>query len=265
MTRALIGYTGFVGSSLDAQTVFDERYNSRNIKELAGRSCDLVVCAGVSGVKWMANREPEADRAAIRSLTDVLGTAKIGELVLISTIDVYPDPAAGGDEATLIDPAVNHAYGRHRFELEEWARAHFPSVRIVRLPALFGPGLRKNALYDLLHNNQTELINPAGLFQWYPVTRLWADIETTRRAGLDLVNLVTEPVTMRAIIDRNFPGVPVGPVKRPAPEYRLGTRHAAAFGGQGSFIMDADKCLKTIASYVADERGIAAVKAGATS
>ncbi len=38
-----------------------------------------------------------------------------------------------------------------------------------------------------------------------------------------------------------------------------------AFGGEGSFIMSAQKCLDTICGFVADERGIAAVKAGATS
>jgi hypothetical protein len=265
MITALIGHTGFVGSNLDAATVFDARYNSRTIGEMAGRSFDLVVCAGVSAVKWMANREPEADRVGIKVLTDALGATKIGELVLISTIDVYPDPAAGGDEATVIDPTANHAYGRHRYELEEWAKATFPLVRVVRLPALFGPGLRKNAIYDLLHHNQTELINPAGLFQWYPVSRLWADIGTTRRVGLKLVNLFTEPVRMREIIDRDFPGVVVGEEKYPAPEYRIGTRHAQAFGGEGAFIMSAQKCLDTICGFVADERGIEAVKAGATS
>lgn len=265
MTTALIGHTGFVGSNLDAATVFDARYNSRNIDEMAGRSFDLVVCAGVSAVKWMANREPEVDRAGIKALTDVLGAAKVGELVLISTIDVYPDPAAGGDETTVIDPAVNHAYGRHRYELEEWAKATFPLVRIVRLPALFGPGLRKNAIYDLLHGNQTQLINPAGLFQWYPVSRLWADIGTTRRVGLKLANLFTEPVRMSEIIDGDFSGAVVGEEKHPAPEYRVRTRHAAAFGGEGAFIMSAQTCLDTISGFVADERGAEVVKAGATS
>lgn len=265
MSTALIGHTGFVGSNLDAATAFDARYNSRNIGEMAGRSFDLVVCAGVSAVKWMANKEPEADRAGIRALTDVLGTATIGELVLVSTIDVYPDPAAGGDEGTVIDAGANHAYGRHRFELEQWAKARFPRVRIVRLPALFGPGLRKNAIYDLINDNQVGLINPAGLFQWYPVARLWSDIGIARREGLDLVNLFTEPVTMRAIIDRNFPGAAVGAEKHPAPQYRVGTRHAAAFGGEGAFIMSAEACLGAIADYVGEARGAAAVTAGAAS
>ena len=55
MSRAcLIGYTGFVGGNLARQYAFDDCYNSRNIEQIRGRSYDLVVCCGVSAVKWQA-------------------------------------------------------------------------------------------------------------------------------------------------------------------------------------------------------------------
>src|SRR5207249_890387 len=113
-----------------------------------------VVCAGVSAAKWIANREPEADRAAITALTDALASAKIGRFVLISTIDVYPDPSAMEDETADLAGRANHAYGEHRRDLEEWARGRYRNHLVARLPALYGRGLRKNALYDLLHDNQ---------------------------------------------------------------------------------------------------------------
>ena len=59
MSRALIGYTGFVGGNLHLQTPFDDVYNSKNIDSLRGKSYELVVCAGAPGVKWKANKEPE--------------------------------------------------------------------------------------------------------------------------------------------------------------------------------------------------------------
>ena len=118
MSRSgLIGHTGFVGGTLMRARDWDALYNSANITEIADESFDLLVCAGVSAVKWLANKDPEADRAGIKRLTDPLSTVRAREVVLISTIDVYPDPARGGDEGTVIDPAVNHPYGRHRFEL----------------------------------------------------------------------------------------------------------------------------------------------------
>jgi hypothetical protein len=257
---ALVGHTGFVGGTLARAAGFGTQVNSRNTDDLRGQHFDLLVCAGVSAVKWMANKEPEADRAGIARLTDALAESTVDEFVLISTVDVYPDPASGADEDTPIDPAANHAYGRHRLELERWVTARFPKVRVIRLPALFGPGLRKNALYDLLHNNMLGSINPAGVFQWYPMERLWDDIATARRNDLPLVNLFPEPLAMSAIIDRFFPGAPVGEPKQPAPRYDLRTRHGALFGGLApdGYLMGAEDVLAAMGRFIAAERAGAA-------
>src|SRR5262245_46438716 len=161
MKTGLIGYSGFVGSNLRRQATFKRLYNSQNFREMEGRHFDLLVCAGVSASKWIANRAPEEDRRRIEELTSVLATTRVDEFVLISTSDVYPDPGAGGDEKPIIDPGSNSSYGRYRYELEQWAQTTFPTCRIVRLPALFGPGLKKNALFDLIHNNRIAAINPA--------------------------------------------------------------------------------------------------------
>jgi hypothetical protein len=250
----LIGHTGFVGGNLNRQARFAKHYNSRNFRDLGGQGFELLVCAGVSAAKWIANKEPDQDRERIRQLTDVLATVSVEEFILISTIDVYPEPAVGGNEDTAIDAAANSAYGRHRYELEQWAASHFGRCRIVRLPALFGPGLRKNALFDLLHDNQVHAINPAGIYQWYPVGRLWSDIEIARRANLKLVNLFTQPLPMGRIIESYFPGAPVGPSRSGAATYRVETRHARLFGGANGFLMSADACLAEIGRYVAGER-----------
>src|SRR3954462_10163963 len=94
MTRALIGATGFVGGTLLRQSSFSDLYHSRNIDEIRGRSYDLVVCAGARAEKWKANQDPETDRAAIARLSRPLAEARRGVGVLISTIDVYPEPVA---------------------------------------------------------------------------------------------------------------------------------------------------------------------------
>ena len=46
MTNGLIGYSGFVGSTLLKQAAFEARYRSTNIGEIEGRSFDTLVCAG---------------------------------------------------------------------------------------------------------------------------------------------------------------------------------------------------------------------------
>ena len=251
---ALIGYTGFVGGTIARGRTFDALYNSKNISDIVGRSFDLVVCAGVSAAKWLANREPEADRAAIAALTRCLEQIDARELVLISTIDVYPDPSLPLDESRSIDPAATHAYGRHRFELEQWVRRRFTLSRIVRLPALFGEGLRKNALYDLLNDNLVGNIDPSAVFQWYPMGRIAGDLDVVRRSDLRLVNLFTEPIGMSEIITAFFPAARTGRPTASAPRYALRTKHAALFGGADGFIMRKSEVLREMAGFVATEQ-----------
>ena len=84
MNNALIGYTGFVGSNLAEQAPFEHLYNSKNIEEMNGEHFDTVVCAGVSAVKWLANKEPENDRANIAKLEATLASIKAKKFILIS-------------------------------------------------------------------------------------------------------------------------------------------------------------------------------------
>lgn len=252
--RALVGHTGFVGSNLLAAGGYDATFNSRNFRDMAGRSFDELVCAGVSAAKWIANGDPAGDRAAIAALTDTLAKARIDRFVLISTIDVYPDSASREDESADLAGRPNHAYGTHRLELEEWVRERHPDALIARLPGLYGRGLKKNAIYDLLNNNDVGNINPAGVFQWYGVGRLVRDLEVAREARLKLVNLFTAPLPMSEIIATHFPAAAVGAARQPAPLYDLRTRHAALFGGAGSYIETADQVRAGIAAFIRGAR-----------
>jgi hypothetical protein len=256
MKRALIGHTGFVGGTLLAAGGFTHGFNSRDFRDMRGAEFDEVVCAGIPAVKYLANREPEQDRAAIGALLEVLVTVRAGRFILISTIDVYPDPAQPLDEATVLEGLPNHPYGLHRFEVEQFVASRFPNHAVVRLPALFGEGMKKNALYDLLHGNQVDKVNPAAQFQWYPTRRLPGDLVCVARAGLRLVNLVTEPVGMCDVVRRFFPGAGVGPEIKPAPRYDLRTRHAELFGGTVPYITGRSQVLLAMGDFIKGARRI---------
>lgn len=251
---ALIGHTGFVGGTLDRSgRSFGARFNSRNIGEMRGGRFGTVVCAGVSAVKWMANKEPEADRAGIRRLTEVLETVAADRFVLVSTTDVYPNPA-GVTEADMPAAEEGQPYGRHRLELERWVAGRFAAHAIVRLPALFGTGLRKNIIFDLLTGNQVDRISPNGVFQWYPMRRFAADLDAVLGAGLRLVNIAPEPVPTTRIVAELFPGARIGEASLPAARYDMRTRHAALLGGRGDYHLDADQVMAEMAAYVAGVR-----------
>jgi nucleoside-diphosphate-sugar epimerase len=247
MTAALIGATGFVGSSLRSQAPFDELYDSKNIGSIRGRTFDLVVCAGARAEKWKANRDPDADRAGIERLIDPLREVRATRFVLVSTVDVYPLPVEV-DESTPIDPAQASAYGRNRRLLEEFCALRF-SAGIVRLPGLFGPGLKKNAIYDLLHDNQVDEIQPESVYQFYDIRLLWQDIERAARNGIGLLNVATEPVSMREIAERCF-GRRLASSPKPAARYDMRSRHAPLWGGD-HYLYGKERVLAALQVFVA--------------
>lgn len=249
---ALIGWTGLVGATLAGARAFDARFRSIDIDSMRGRRWGLVVCAGVRAEKWKANRDPASDAAGIAALTAVLDTIQIERLVLISTADVYPVPT-DVDERSMIDPNAAQPYGRHRLALERFCAERFPAT-IVRLPGLFGAGLKKNAIFDLLHANGVDRIHPASRYQFYNLARLWPDIERVLAASIPLVNLTAGPLSMAEIAASAFGRtlVPTGDVV-PA-SYDIRSEHAARFGGADGYWYGATQTLDEITAFVEQER-----------
>jgi len=198
----LIGHSGYLGSSLLRQRTFEVQVRRSDISTLRGGRFGTVICAGAPGQKWLANQDAQADRTNLTQLMDVLGTLKCERLVLLSTVDVYPD-ACGADEGTPVPPGAG-PYGAHRLELERFVQAHFQRCLIVRLPGLVGPGLRKNVVYDLLHHNNLALIDHRSVFQFYPVVNLWADLSRLLEAEVDLAHLSAEPLSVTDVATEGF-------------------------------------------------------------
>lgn len=249
LQSCLIGHTGFVGSNLARAHRFDAFFNSATIEEIRGRTFDLVVCAAPHAKKWWSNLHPDEDAAIIRHLAELLATVQAQRVVLMSTIDVFPT-LAGVDENFDCRSLPNHSYGSNRLALEEAVRGRFANSHVVRLPALFGAGLKKNALFDMLHDNLVGNIDPQSEFQWYDVGRLWADLERTMAAGLNLVVFATEPVRTETIRQRFFPGTAIGkPAEKPV-RYAIRSRHAEIFGGHDGYLMDQKQILDAMAAFI---------------
>jgi nucleoside-diphosphate-sugar epimerase len=251
--RGLIGYTGFVGSNLLNQTTFDRLYNSKNISEIKGEKFELLICAGAPAVKWKANKFPEEDLANIQALMNNLKEVQCDELVLISTVDVYNSPIAVNEE-TKIDIDNLAPYGKHRLLLEQFAVQHFPKVTIIRLPGLFGPGLKKNIIYDFIHNNCIDMIHSENVFQFYNLERLNQDLETVLRENVALVNFATEPVSVKEVVkyafNKDFSQITDnGPVF-----YDMKTIHAGVFDTKKSdYMASKEEVLEDIRKYVQKE------------
>lgn len=300
--KALVGYTGFVGSNLAASTNFDRLYNSKNITEAYGTKPNLLVYAGVPAAKYLANKAPEEDLAIIRQAEENIAKIAPQKLVLISTIDVFPTPV-GVDENTP-PTASSEAYGRNRLELETWARKHYPEALIVRLPGLYGLNLKKNFIYDMMHpipfrltekllaefiNKEPQLkeyYQPCGngffqriemdsnteetvkaifgrlhfsalnftdsrsSYQFYPLSRLWQDIETALANGLHLLHPATEPITAgelyKELTGKSF----VNEFAKSPAKYNYMTVHGKLFGRDNTYLMDKQAVISDIRKFI---------------
>ncbi|WP_321796393.1 pyridine nucleotide transhydrogenase [Caballeronia sp. J97] len=252
MTNALIGFSGFVGQTLLKQGRFESLYRSTNVGTIDGQFFDDVVCAGTPAQKWIANREPEADLRNIEGLIAHLKTIRCGHFTLISTVDVFSRPI-DVDEDSDVDEASLHAYGKNRRHLEKFVEAHFPEHLIVRLPGLVGPGLRKNVIFDFLNDNNLSAIDSRGVFQFYPMINLAWDIEIARQAGLRLIHLTAEPISVADLSSLGF-GKPFEQHLRNAPAaYDLRTRHAAIYGGSGGYQYSRREAVQAVRAYAQSE------------
>lgn len=247
MSDALIGHTGFVGGNLLRQRPFDAHFNSKNIQEIRGQKYDVLVCSGAPAEKWKANKEPERDLEVLQGLMGHLSEVSARKVILISTVDVYPTPLEV-DEDSPIDLEQGGAYGRNRRRLEMFLQERFDTL-VVRLPGLFGQGLKKNVIYDFLHDNRVEAINSEGVFQFYDLANLWRDVQTALSQGLRVVNFTTEPTRVADLAREAFGREFHQPMPNPA-RYDLRSKHAALFGGRNGYLYDGEQVLRAMKAFV---------------
>lgn len=248
--HALVGHTGFVGQSLLRRRRFELCVNRANLDALQGVHVERLVLSALPAEKWRANRDPQADLANMRSLQRALHGVSARQVVLISTVDVYPGPLAV-DESTPVLAAGQSPYGAHRFAFEQWVAARFEKCTIVRLPGLFGSGLKKNALFDLVNNHEVDRLHAQARLQWYPIDRLADDIDRALQLELRLVNAAVAPLSLAEIAARHFPLCRLGGGHGPAACYDIRSRHADAFGGRDGHWMDADAVSAAIGRWLA--------------
>ena len=256
--HGLIGHTGFVGTTLKKQHRFDSFFRSSDIDSIANQDFDLLVCAGASAKKWLANQQPEEDRAKIGTLISALSSVRCRRFVMISTVDVFLDPS-GVDESSSVETVGLHPYGLNRRELEEFAEQQFPSTFIVRLPGLVGPGLRKNIIYDIYHQNEISKVDSRGVFQFYPMVNLWADLQRVMALGLNLVHLTAEPISVSEVSEDGFGIVFENHVLDHPLSYDFQTACAAQMGGCGRYTYSKRETLQAVRSYAQTEPRVASL------
>jgi hypothetical protein len=115
----------------------------------------------------------------------------------------------------------------------------------------------RNVIFDLLHDNCIEQINPEASFQYYLLGRLWADIQRCIAHEIYTLNIATEPVQTSEIIDRYFPchRSRVAPAERASVSYDMRTIYSPVWDSKADgYLYDRSTVLGEIGELVSIER-----------
>jgi nucleoside-diphosphate-sugar epimerase len=249
MKTILIGATGFVGSNLQRQMKFDALLSSRNIGEFKGQTVDLALVAAGDARKWYANQNPQEDRTHIERVIADISAININRVLHFSTVDVYSSKQ--GDEVALAGYVSADAYGGHRYLIEQALKERFADVATIRLPGLYGPGLKKNIIFDISQGRVLNGFNPDSAFQWFDLVELKRIVDFIERSGLKELNVCAEPLTVAELLEGL--GLDLAQVSRTAPliRYDIRTAHAPAFGAEGDYLYTKAQSLAGIKTFLA--------------
>lgn len=299
----LAGCTGFVGSNICAAGQIDKAYHSSDIMQAYGLKPDLLIYAGLSAEKYLANRDPDQDMLRICQAEQNIKKIEPKKVVLISTIDVWKDPV-GVDENSEIKKQTLQPYGKNRLLLEQRVREHYPDALIIRLPGLFGINIKKNFIYDFINlippvltpekmreltfldkeiqNGYTKESNglyrckklsadekeslrarlkrigftalnftdSRNVYQFYPLERLWDDLQLALKHNIYLLHMATEPVSAGELyayltgcsFENEILSVPV--------RYDFRTIYDGLYGGSNGYLIDKEQVKKQIKLFV---------------
>jgi len=201
--KILIGNTGLVGQTLKKNIKFDFEFNTSNIhtyEHIVKDGCELWLSC-LPATKWLVNQNIKKDLSNIDVIMDVISGKKYKSIVLISTIDVYCDSPNQCDES--YNPNFGKfSYGTNRLLFEHMIGEYVQTekLKIYRLPALFNNKIKKNVLYDLIHDNNVNQIDGNSYFQWYNLDNLHQLIEDTFDSDRKVLNVFTEPIKTEDIV-----------------------------------------------------------------
>ncbi len=155
----VIGGEGFVGSGvvrlLNSRGIEYRVITKNNFEEFRGTECDVIINANGNSKKYLSKNEPITDfDLSVRSVAISVHAFRYNSYVMLSSGDVYPRQDT--PELTLedqpFDPSQQSRYGLHQYLAEQLVRACGKPWMIVRMGGFVGPGLRKNAVHDMLTN-----------------------------------------------------------------------------------------------------------------
>ena len=224
----ILGAKGFVGSAFVRYCRKNQLDHApidlNNYREFVGQHCDLLVNAAGNSSKRLALTDPAQtfDRNVRDTLLSLIDFSA-DRYVYLSTCDVYNDCAnpARNVETTAILPVKLSRYGMSKYMGELLAQQDARECVIIRMGGMVGPGLRKNAVYDLTHGGKL-YIHPESAYQYLHTDRVAQMVMRLARempAG-DVLNLCGDGVVELRLV-QNWLGQPTLASDLPRERYEI--------------------------------------------
>lgn len=247
---ALAGYTGFIGSNIFARASnrIDGIFNTQNIEKAYGLEPDVLIYAGLKPDKELAERAPYQHLEKVLEAQETIRKINPYKIVLISSTDVYKNPVGVDEENSVFAVGSDRAdkkgispYNLNRYYFEEWVRKYYPESLIIRLATPYGLNYKHNHISRFADEREMRRIDSKSKYQFYPLTRIWEDIQTALAENLTLVNLTSEPITAGELF-RYLTGKELSQKqdkdteKKLVETYDVMSIHAQKFGGGEHYI-----------------------------
>ncbi len=187
-----------------------------NYASWAGHSCDLLINANGNSSKILARRDPKQDfEASVSSVRASLEDFRYKRYVHVSSCDVYSDcssPETTREELPL-DSARQTPYGFHKWLAEQCVQHAADDWLILRFGGFIGPGLKKNAIYDILQGGPL-FLDPNSELQFLHTDRAAEIVFRLIEQGIqrEIFNLCGRGlIRLQDVIDLSGKAVPVNP------------------------------------------------------
>ena len=249
----IVGANGFIGGHLASRFSKVRRYVRSNLAELENDESDVIIIAAAPATKWVANSDPAKDLSNIKKLIDSIRCIGNKKCILISTIDVFPGGITFSESNEILNDHPE-GYGANRGYLEKELSKHLGDLHIVRLPGMFGPGLKKNLIYDLINDISVQNINRESTFQFYDVRSLPSQLTLILELGLEITNLATEPISVSEIYSACF-NLDAPEIDVPILNYRMQTIYSEQLAGRlGPYLLSKQEVLSGMQQWISSMR-----------